>query len=104
MGGVYERAMWDDNWDKLNYEQPFQKFHLSGADFFTYECMEDTAYDLALKNGGIDAFRIAARKVFFRAPASRDCLWYTLTKADEFAANSSAYFSSRGDDETRYMY
>ena len=89
MGSVYERAMWDDNWDKLNYEQPFQKFHLSGADFFTYECMEDTAYDLALKNGGIDAFRIAARKVFFRAPASRDCLWYTLTKADEFASNEA---------------
>ena len=46
-----------------------------------------SAYDLAQKIGGIDAFRIAARKVFFRAPASRDCLWYTLTKADEFASS-----------------
>ena len=67
MGSVYEGAMWDDNWDRLVYEQPFRKFHLSGADFFTYECMEDTAYDLVHKNGGIDAFRIAARKVFFHA-------------------------------------
>ena len=89
---MYESTMWDPNWDPLNYEQPFRKFHLSGAEHFTYECMEDTAsaYELAY-DGTINASRIAARKVFFRAPASRDCLWYTLEKADEFA--------SRGDDD-----
>ena len=84
MGSVYEFAMDDPNWERLDYEKPFRKFTLPGAGHFTYECMEDTAHDLA-GNETIDAFRIAARKVFFRAPASRDCLWYTLEKADEFA-------------------
>lgn len=66
-----ERYMWDDNWDKLNYEQPFRKFSLPGAGHFTYECMEETAMDLA-HQGTIDAFRIAARKVTFRAPDVSD--------------------------------
>ena len=35
----------------------------------------------------IDAFRIAARKICFEAPAARDCLWYTLQMADEIAVN-----------------
>ncbi len=87
MGSVYEWCMDDPDWYRKDWEQPFRKFHLSGADFFTYECMEDAAY--ALARGSIDAFRIAARKVFFGAPASRDCLWYTLEKADEFASRCS---------------
>ena len=80
--------------ERLDYEKPFRKFNLPGAGHFTYECMEDTAHDLA-GNETIDAFRIAARKVYFRAPASRDCLWYTLEKADEFAAR-------KDDDDSDY--
>ena len=72
-----------------NFEQPFYKFGLNGAGRFKYECIEDMARDLAWnqdKLGSVDAFRIAARKVFFGAPASRDCLWYTIVKADEFVS------------------
>jgi hypothetical protein len=94
MGSVYEFGMDDEDWDRLDYEKPFRKFNLPGAGHFTYECMEDTAHDLA-GNETIDAFRIAARKVYFRAPASRDCLWYTLEKADEFAAR-------KDDDDSDY--
>lgn len=47
MGSVYEFGMDDPNWDRLNYEQPFRKFHLPGASFFTYTCMEDTAMMMA---------------------------------------------------------
>ena len=32
----------------------------------------------------IEAFRIAARKQVFSTPGARDCLWYTLSKADEY--------------------
>ena len=32
----------------------------------------------------IEAFRIAARKRVFNKPEARDCLWYTLSKADEY--------------------
>ena len=33
MGSVYEWGMEDPNWDRLDYEQPFRKFHLPGAGF-----------------------------------------------------------------------
>lgn len=89
MGSVYEWGMDDPNWDRLNYEQPFRKFHLPGAGFFTYECMEETAREMAGRGTEddrmkIEAFRIAARKQVFRTPGARDCLWYTVSKADEF--------------------
>ena len=94
MQGVYEFAMYDEDWDRIDYEQPFYKFSLSGADFFVGECMIDTAYQFAKPSSATDAFRIAARKVFFRASASRDCLWYTLVEADKIA--------TRDDDDSDY--
>ncbi len=89
MGSVYEWGMMDPNWDRLDYEQPFRKFTLSGAGFFTHECMEETAMDMAGRGAEdnrmkIEAFRIAARKLVFSRPGARDCLWYTLSKADEY--------------------
>jgi hypothetical protein len=74
-----------DNWDSAD----IREFHLRGADMLTKNLvrnMEDTAHELAGTFTTLpDAFRIAARKIFFRAPASRDCLWYTLKRADEIA-------------------
>mmetsp|Transcript_10726 Transcript_10726/g.16328 ORF Transcript_10726/g.16328 Transcript_10726/m.16328 type:complete len:346 (+) Transcript_10726:85-1122(+) len=89
MARVFEWNMDDPNWHRLDYEQPFRKFHLSGADFFTCECMEETARDMAGRGTEddrmkIEAFRIAARKQVFNTPKARDCLWYTISKADEF--------------------
>lgn len=83
MGSVY-----DCDWSlpKYDYNKLFHKFKHSLASFFTNECMHDTAHQLAYSDGVIDAFRVAMRKIFFRAPSSRDCLWYTLEKADELAA------------------
>ena len=82
MGFVYTCDLSIPEYD---YEDPFRKYEHTHASFFTYECMEGTAHQLA-GDGRIDAFRIAARKAFFLAPNSRDCLWYTLKKADQFAA------------------
>ena len=89
MGSVYEWNMDDPDWYRLDYEQPFRKFKLSGASFFTHECMEETAMDMAGRGTEddrmkIEAFRIAARKLVFTRPGARDCLWYTISKADEF--------------------
>jgi hypothetical protein len=69
----------DLDWDRLNYEQPLRKFKLSGADRFT-EFMEEKVGELAW--GMADAFRIAAREVFFKNPGARDCLWYTIEELD----------------------
>ena len=98
MQSVYEWNMDDPNWNRLNYEQPFRKFHLSGAEFFTYECMEETARNMAGYGRDIEdhrmkieAFRIAARKLVFRRPGARDCLWYTISKADEFFEEAVKY-------------
>ena len=107
MGSVYEWNMDDPNWDKLNYEQPFRKFHLSGAGFFTYECMEDTARMMAGRGTDedkieIEAFRIAARKQVFNTPGARDCLWYTITKADEFLKEAIEHSESEGEGEDEY--
>lgn len=82
MQGVYE-CDWSIHF--YDYEDPFRKFRHLLADFYTNECMHETADELVFADA-LDAFRIAARKVFFRAPASRDCLWYTLEAADEIAA------------------
>ena len=97
MQGVYEFAMWDSNWDRLNYEQPFRKFSLPGADFFAGECVGDTAHELARDGAYFDAFRIAARTVVHRAPASRDCLWYTLDQAENIISHEDF-----GDDYDPY--
>jgi hypothetical protein len=35
--------------------------------------------------GDGDAFRVAAREVFFINPGSRDCLWYTIQRVDLMA-------------------
>jgi len=107
MGSVYERNMDDPNWDRLDYEQPFRKFHLSGASFFTYECMEDTARMMAGRGTDedkmeIEAFRIAARKQVFNTPGARDCLWYTITKADEFLKEALEHSESEGEGEDEY--
>ncbi len=89
MGIVYEQGTLDPNWDRLDYEQPFRKFHLSGAGFFN-GCMEETARNLAGRGTAdnrmrIEAFRIAARKRVFTEPGLvRDSLWYTLSKMDEY--------------------
>jgi len=46
--------------------------------------MMETSEELASSSTGvpIDAFRIAARKLVYRDPCSRDCLWFTLAEAD----------------------
>ena len=89
MGTVYDRWMDDPDWHRLDYEQPFRKFHLSGAGYFTRQCMGRVAMDMAGygtedNRMKIEAFRIAARKQVFHTPGARDCLWYTITKADEY--------------------
>ena len=94
----------DPNWDRLNYEQLFRKFHLSCAGFFTDECMEDTAMMMAGRGTDedkmmVEAFRIAARKLVFDRPGARDCLWYTITKADEFLKDAIEHSESEGEDE-----
>jgi hypothetical protein len=33
----------------------------------------------------VDAFRIAAREVFFISPGARDCLWYTIEQVDSMS-------------------
>jgi hypothetical protein len=73
--GELEGAMFQDDWEILDYEQPFRKFHLKirGAEMF-HRCMEEIAHELA-NNSTTDAFRIAARVKVFNAPCSRDCLW-----------------------------
>jgi len=35
--------------------------------------------------GMADAFRIAAREVFFENPDARDCLWYTIEQVDSMS-------------------
>ena len=88
MGIVYEEGTLDPNWHRLDYEQPFRKFHLAGA--FFNGCIEETARNLAGRGTEDDrmrteAFRIAARKrVFTRPGLVRDSLWYTLSKMDEY--------------------
>jgi hypothetical protein len=77
-------------WDRLNYEQPLRKFDLIGAERFArfmkvkagefvQRGMDDDAWGMA------DAFRIAAREVFFKSPGARDCLWYTIERVDLIA-------------------
>ncbi len=77
MQSVYNNR--DMDWDQLNYEQPLRKFNLPGADRFT-EFMAGRASELEW--GMADAFRVAAREVFFKNPGSRDCLWYTIDQLD----------------------
>ena len=89
MQSVFEGASYDPNWYRLNYEQPFMKFTFSGAATFTSEYMEEAAIEMAGRGTEddrmrIEAFRIAARKRVFSSPAARDCLWYTISKADEY--------------------
>ena len=79
MQRVYEC---DQSLPDYDYDQPFRKFEHRLAQFFTCECLCETVAELAEANS-IDAFRIAARKQIFRAPAARDCLWYTLYMADK---------------------
>jgi hypothetical protein len=35
-----------------------------------------------VRGGMADAFRIAARELFFQRPGARDCLWYTLEQLE----------------------
>ena len=72
---------------RLNCGHPFRKFHLPGAEMFV-TFMEDVAHSL-VRHGGTNAFRIAAREVYLEAPESRDCLWYTLERADAFAQHEN---------------
>ena len=106
MGSVYDWAMDDPNWDRLDYEQPFRKFNLSGAEYFTCQCMEETAMEMAGRGAEdnrmkIEAFRVAARKRVFTKPGARDCLWYTLSKADEYYMKGGIeYGSPEGEYES----
>jgi hypothetical protein len=50
---------------------PSRKFNLSGAERFK-RFVEEKAGELVW--GMADAFRIAAREVFFERPDARDCL------------------------------
>jgi hypothetical protein len=77
MQSVYNNR--DMDWDQLNYEQPLREFSLDGADRFT-EFMAGRASELEW--GMANAFRVAAREVFFKNPCSRDCLWYTIEQLD----------------------
>jgi hypothetical protein len=63
MQSVYNER--DVDWDRLNYEQPFRKFNLSGAERFK-RFVEEKAGELVW--GMADPFRIAAREVFFERP------------------------------------
>ena len=90
MQSVYTRYTSDDNfeeWDRLEYEQPLRKFNLSGADRFT-EFAYTKACELA-NEGMADAFRVAAREVFFKRPGARDCLWYTLEQVDSIVVKNA---------------
>ena len=80
MGCVFDMNCCDDDWDRLEYEQPLRKFNLDGADRFT-GFADSCAYHL-VRGGMADAFRVAAREVFFKRPGARDCLWYTLEQVD----------------------
>ena len=98
MQSVFEGA--DHDWYRMDYEEPFMKFTLSGAASFTSEYMEEAAIEMAGRGTEddrmrIEAFRIAARKRVFSSPAARDCLWYTISKADE-------YFMKGGWKEEEY--
>ena len=73
----------EDEYARWDYEQPFMEY--KGEVGFVQNCLEPTAKEL-VANGTIDAFRIVARKLFFREPCSRNCLWYTLERADELAS------------------
>jgi len=92
MGSVYDLNDCTDNWDRMIYKEPLWKFTLPGAGLFT-GFVEEMACDLA-GHGKIDAFRIAARKLYFERPLSRDCLWYTLDRADKL----EALFKSEEDE------
>ena len=71
---------WD--WDRLKYEQPLIKFKIIGSQRFV-EFMKEKAGELVW--GMADAFRIAAREVFFENPDARDCLWYTIEQVDSMS-------------------
>jgi hypothetical protein len=88
MGYVIDMNCCDDDWDRLEYEQPLRKFNLDGADRFT-GFADSCAYHL-VRGGMADAFRVAAREVFFKRPGARDCLWYTLEQADLIALRGGA--------------
>ena len=76
----------EDEYARWEYEQPFMEY--KGEVGFVQNCLEPTVKEL-VANGTIGAFRIAARKIFFREPCSRNCLWYTLERADELASLAS---------------
>ncbi|KAL3788152.1 hypothetical protein ACHAW5_006600 [Stephanodiscus triporus] len=61
-----------------------------------YECVKCTAHALACDahNGMIDAFRIAARSLFYSEPTSRACLWSTLILADKYESETLRMASS----------
>ena len=45
--------------------------------------------------GMADAFRIAAREVFFENPDARDCLWYTIEQVDSMSKSTKYIISAK---------
>ena len=81
---LYDFSMCKDNWEQLNYKEPLSKFTLPGAGLFT-GFVEGMVCNLT-GHRKIDSFRIAVRTVYFKRHLSRDCLWYTLHRADKLEA------------------
>ena len=80
MGPVYENYCMDPDFVWKEFYEPFHKFGLDGARFFTYECMHAVAMNIA-SSDTIDAFCLVARKMLFDTPNARDCLWYVIHTA-----------------------
>ncbi len=72
----------NEGWEDL-YSDPDSD---SDSDSDSHERIKYTAHVLACDahNGMIDAFRIAARELFFSEPTSRACLWSTIEMADKY--------------------
>ena len=95
MQSVYEREMGED-FNRLSYEQPFKKYDLCKLVTPATQRMHALAQRIVY-NGSLDAFRVAARKMLYHSPTSRDCLWYTLEKADGIASCSDDSDNEEGD-------
>ena len=79
--------VWANNegWEDL-YTDPYSEDSDMDSPMGHHECVKITAHVLACdaNNGMIDAFRIAARGLFFSEPTSRACLWSTIEMADKY--------------------
>lgn len=80
--------VWANNegWEDLYADPITEDSDDTDAPMGHHECVKITAHVLACdaNNGMIDAFRIAARSLFFSEPTSRACLWSTIEMADRY--------------------